>query len=77
VTSFRYRIDATEQPIDTATAVGKCFLDMLGVCAEFKTNLRRERQLGGIASIRESTSLLLGSTGGLAQAKFLLPRAAS
>jgi DNA invertase Pin-like site-specific DNA recombinase len=40
---------ATEQPIDTSTAAGKCFLDMLGVFAEFKTNLRRERQLEGIA----------------------------
>jgi DNA invertase Pin-like site-specific DNA recombinase len=29
--------------------VGKCFLDMLGVFAEFETNLRRERQLEGIA----------------------------
>jgi hypothetical protein len=26
---------ATEQPIDTGTAAGKCFLDMLGVFAEF------------------------------------------
>jgi DNA invertase Pin-like site-specific DNA recombinase len=40
---------ATEQPIDTSTPSGKCFLDMLGVFAEFQTNLRRERQLGGIA----------------------------
>ena len=40
---------ATEQPIDTSTAAGKCFLDMLGVFAEFETNLRRERQLEGIA----------------------------
>jgi DNA invertase Pin-like site-specific DNA recombinase len=39
---------ATEQPIDTATAAGKCFLYMLGVFAEFETNLRRERQLEGI-----------------------------
>jgi Resolvase, N terminal domain len=36
---------ATEQPIDTSTAAGKCFLDMLGAFAEFETNLRRERQL--------------------------------
>jgi DNA invertase Pin-like site-specific DNA recombinase len=36
-------------PIDTGTAAGKCFLDMLGVFAEFETNLRRERQLEGIA----------------------------
>ena len=39
---------ATEQPIDTGTAAGKAFLDMLGVFAEFETNLRRERQLEGI-----------------------------
>jgi DNA invertase Pin-like site-specific DNA recombinase len=42
-------LKATEQPIDTSTAVGKAFLDMLGVFAEFETNLRRERQLEGIA----------------------------
>jgi DNA invertase Pin-like site-specific DNA recombinase len=42
-------LKATEQPIDTATAAGKAFLDMLGVFAEFETNLRRERQMEGIA----------------------------
>ena len=36
-------LKATEQPIDTGTAAGKCFFDMLGVFAEFETNLRRER----------------------------------
>jgi DNA invertase Pin-like site-specific DNA recombinase len=45
-------LKATEQPIDTSTAAGKCFLDMLGVFAEFKTNLRRERQLEGIAKAK-------------------------
>lgn len=39
----------TEQPVDTSTAAGKCFLDMLGVFAEFESNLRRERQMDGIA----------------------------
>jgi DNA invertase Pin-like site-specific DNA recombinase len=43
---------ATEQPIDTSTAAGKCFLDMLGVFAEFETNLRRERQAEGIAKAK-------------------------
>jgi len=38
-------LKATEGPIDTSTAAGKCFLDMLGVFAEFETNLRRARQL--------------------------------
>ena len=40
---------ATEQPIDTSSATGKAFFDMLGVFAEFETNLRRERQAEGIA----------------------------
>jgi DNA invertase Pin-like site-specific DNA recombinase len=43
---------ATEQPIDTSTAAGKAFLDMLGVFAEFETSLRKERQLEGIAKAK-------------------------
>jgi DNA invertase Pin-like site-specific DNA recombinase len=43
---------ATELPIDTSTATDKCFLEMLGVFAEFETNLRKERQLEGIARAR-------------------------
>ena len=42
-------LKATEQPIDTTSAAGKAFLDMLGVFAEFETNLRWERQAEGIA----------------------------
>jgi DNA invertase Pin-like site-specific DNA recombinase len=42
----------TEQPIDMTTPAGKCFLDMLGVFAEFETALRRERQMEGIAKAR-------------------------
>ena len=42
-------LKATEQPVDTSTAAGKAFFDMLGVFAEFETNLRRERQAEGIA----------------------------
>jgi DNA invertase Pin-like site-specific DNA recombinase len=45
-------LKATEQPIDTSTAAGKCFLDILRVFAEFETNLRRERQLEGIAKLK-------------------------
>jgi DNA invertase Pin-like site-specific DNA recombinase len=41
-------LQATEQPVDTSTAAGKAFLDMLGVFAEFETNLRKERQMEGI-----------------------------
>jgi DNA invertase Pin-like site-specific DNA recombinase len=43
---------AIHQPIDTSNAAGKCFLDMLGVFAEFETNLRRERQIEGIAKAK-------------------------
>ena len=46
-------ITATEQPISTKDATSKCFLDMLGVFAEFETNLRAERQLEGIAKAKE------------------------
>jgi DNA invertase Pin-like site-specific DNA recombinase len=49
-------LKATEQPIDTSTAAGKAFLDMLGVFAEFETNLRKERQLEGIAKARTPAS---------------------
>jgi DNA invertase Pin-like site-specific DNA recombinase len=37
-------LKATEQPIDTYSAAGKAYLDMLGVFAEFETNMRSERQ---------------------------------
>jgi DNA invertase Pin-like site-specific DNA recombinase len=45
-------LKAIEQPVDTRTAAGKAFLDMLGVFAEFETNLRRERQMEGIAQAK-------------------------
>jgi DNA invertase Pin-like site-specific DNA recombinase len=45
-------LKALQQPIDTSTAAGKGFLDMLGVFAEFETKLRRERQLEGIAKAK-------------------------
>jgi len=44
---------ATEQPVDTSTAAGKAFFDMLGVFAEFETNLRRERQAEGILAAKK------------------------
>jgi DNA invertase Pin-like site-specific DNA recombinase len=45
-------LHCTEQPVDTSSAVGKCFLQMLGVFAEFETNLRKERQMEGIAKAK-------------------------
>lgn len=45
-------LKTTEQPVDTRTAAGKAFLNMLGIFAEFETNLRREHQLEGIAAAK-------------------------
>jgi Resolvase, N terminal domain len=45
-------LKATEQPIDTSTAAGKCFLDMLGVFAESARGWDRQkspRRRGGVA----------------------------
>ena len=46
-------LSATEQSINTNTVEGKCFLDMLGVFAEFETRLRHERQMEGIKKAKE------------------------
>ena len=43
---------ATEQQVDTSTSAGTAFLQMLGVFAEFETNIRRERQMEGIAKAK-------------------------
>ncbi|MBW2185572.1 MAG: recombinase family protein [Deltaproteobacteria bacterium] len=45
-------LEILDQKIDTSTASGKAFLQMLGVFAEFETNLRKERQLAGIAAAK-------------------------
>lgn len=41
-----------DQNIDTRSASGKAFLNMLGVFAEFEADLRKERQLAGIAKAK-------------------------
>jgi DNA invertase Pin-like site-specific DNA recombinase len=46
-------LEILDQRIDTGTASGKAFLQMLGVFAEFETNLRKERQLAGIAKAKK------------------------
>jgi DNA invertase Pin-like site-specific DNA recombinase len=46
-------LKATEQPIDTTSAAGRAFLQMLGVFAEFETAIRKERQLEGIARAKQ------------------------
>ena len=41
-----------DQQIDTSTPTGKAFLGMLATFAEFETNIRKERQLEGIAKAK-------------------------
>ncbi|TPP09431.1 recombinase family protein [Rhizobium glycinendophyticum] len=41
-----------DQSIDTATPEGRALLQMLAVFAEFETELRRERQMDGIAKAK-------------------------
>jgi DNA invertase Pin-like site-specific DNA recombinase len=48
------KLKATEQPIDTSTPAGKAFFDMLGVFAEFETNIRKERQQEGIEKAKRA-----------------------
>lgn len=45
-------LKATEQPVDTSSAAGRAFLQMLGVFAEFETAIRKERQMEGIAKAK-------------------------
>ena len=42
-----------DQNIDTRTSTGKAFLGMLATFAEFETNIRKERQLEGIAKAKK------------------------
>jgi DNA invertase Pin-like site-specific DNA recombinase len=44
---------ATEQSIDTTSPTGRLMFTMLGAIAEFETDLRRERQLEGIAKAKK------------------------
>jgi DNA invertase Pin-like site-specific DNA recombinase len=41
-----------EQDVDTSTAAGRAFFGMLAVFAAFETDVRRERQLEGIAMVK-------------------------
>ena len=42
-----------DQCIDTSDAAGRAFLGMLAVFAQFETDIRRERQMDGIAKAKE------------------------
>ena len=41
-----------EQSIDTTTAAGKCFFDILAAFSEFEIGIRKERQSDGIAKAK-------------------------
>ncbi len=59
-----------DQQIDTRTSTGKAFLGMLATFAEFETNIRKERQLEGIAKAKQKGVY----KGRKATAKALKPR---
>ena len=42
-----------EQSVDTSTPAGKAFFGMLATFAQFETDVRRERQMEGIAAAKE------------------------
>jgi len=44
-----------EQSVDTSTAVGRAFYGMLAVFAAFETDVRRDRQLEGIAMAKRQS----------------------
>jgi DNA invertase Pin-like site-specific DNA recombinase len=46
------KLKALEQPIDTGSASGRAFLQMLGVFAQFESSIRKERQMEGIAKAK-------------------------
>lgn len=63
-------LEILDQRIDTATPAGRAFLQMLGVFAEFETNLRKERQLAGIQRMKTTGRTKTGKpTGRPAKAK--------
>jgi len=47
-----------DQSIDTSTSTGTAFLSMLGVFAQFETNLRKERQAEGIKLAKKAGKYL-------------------
>ena len=50
----RFLAHSKQSPLRQRTKTGKAFLGMLSVFAEFETNVRRERQLEGIAAAKKA-----------------------
>lgn len=53
LTEIGANLKVIDQPVDTSTPIGKCFLQMLGVFAEFENDIRAERQRDGIVRAKE------------------------
>ena len=47
-------LHCTDQPIETKSAAGRLMITILGAFAVFETEIRRERQMAGIAAARAS-----------------------
>ena len=50
----------TEQSVDTSTPAGRAFFGMLATFAQFETDVRRERQLEGIAAAKAKGDVYKG-----------------
>ncbi len=50
----------TEQSVDTSTTAGRAFFGMLGVFAQFETDVRRESQMEGIAAAKAKGDVYKG-----------------
>lgn len=48
------KLKCTQQPIETSTPTGRMMVQLLGVFAEFENEIRRERQMAGIAAAKET-----------------------
>ncbi len=54
ITKKGVELEVIDQAIDTSTATGKLLFNMLGAIAEFETEIRKERQMDGIAKAKQN-----------------------
>ncbi len=60
-----------QQPVDTTTAAGRLFYQMLGAFSQFETDLRAERQAEGIAKYREKGGTFNGRPASIDPARIM------
>lgn len=53
LTRKQVNLQVLDQSIDTSDATGRLLFNMLGAIGQFETELRAERQMGGIQKAKE------------------------